>query len=31
MSDVLIRHVLSRIDAMLDGMGAFAQARYPAD
>ncbi|WP_066798591.1 hypothetical protein [Sphingomonas soli] len=29
MSDVLIRHTLSRIDEMLDGIGAFIQARYP--
>ncbi|MCW3837262.1 hypothetical protein ACFQ1E_14205 [Sphingomonas canadensis] len=29
MSDVLIRHTLTRIDEMLDGIGAFIQARYP--
>lgn len=29
MSDVLIRHTLTMIDAMLDGIGAFIQARYP--
>ncbi|MBX3565890.1 MAG: hypothetical protein KF730_15080 [Sphingomonas sp.] len=29
MSDVLIRHTLTKIDEMLDGIGAFIQARYP--
>lgn len=29
MSDVLIRHTLTMIDAMLDSIGAFIQARYP--
>jgi hypothetical protein len=29
MSDALVRHALSKIDEMLDGVGAFIQARYP--
>jgi len=29
MSDELIRHTLTKIDEMLDGIGAFIQARYP--
>lgn len=29
MSDVLIRHTLTRIDEMLGGIGAFIQSRYP--
>lgn len=29
MSDALVRHALSKIDEMLDGIGAFIQARYP--
>lgn len=30
MSDVLIRHTLTRIDEILDGIGVFIQARYPS-